>query len=51
MKPSDRAGGPGYRVEGHWTQLGRVEDLVEDQEGVWGWIKTYCLCLWFVRKM
>ena len=37
------------RVEGHWRQLGRVEDLLEDQELVSGLDKE--LLLVFVRKM
>ena len=37
------------RVEGEWKQLGRVEDLLEDQELVWGLDKE--LLLVFVRKM
>ena len=37
------------RVEGQWKQLGRVEDLLEDQELVWGLDKE--LLLVFVRKM
>ena len=36
------------RVEGHWRQLGRVEDLLEDQELVWGLDKELLV---FVRKM
>ena len=37
------------RVEGQWSQLGRVEDLLEDQELVWRLDKE--LLLVFVRKM
>ena len=37
------------RVEGQWSQLGRVEDLLVDQELVWGLDKE--LLLVFVRKM
>ena len=37
------------RVEGHWSQLGRVEDLVDDQEVEWGRDKDVLLV--FVRKM
>ena len=37
------------RVEGEWRQLGRAEDLLEDQELVWGLDKE--LLLVFVRKM
>jgi len=37
------------RVEGHWRQLGRVEDLLEDEQLVWGLDKE--LLLVFVRKM
>ena len=37
------------RVEGHWSQLGRVEDLLVDQELMWGLDKE--LLLVFVRKM
>ena len=37
------------RVEGEWRQLGRVEDLLEDQELVWRLDKE--LLLVFVRKM
>ena len=36
------------RVEGHWRQLGREEDLLEDQELVWRLDKE--LLLVFVRK-
>ena len=34
-------------MEGQWRQLGRVEDLLEDQELVWGLDKE--LLLVFVR--
>ena len=37
------------RVEGQWGQLGRVEDLLEDQELVSGLDKELLLVL--VRKM
>ena len=37
------------RVEGQWSQLGRVEDLLVDQELVSGLDKK--LLLVFVRKM
>ena len=37
------------RVEGYWRKLGRVEDLLEDQELVWRLDKE--LLLVFVRKM
>ena len=36
-------------MEGQWSQLGRVEDLLVDQELVWGLDKE--LLLVFVRKM
>ena len=36
-------------MEGHWSQLGRVEDLVDDQEVEWGIDKDVPLV--FVRKM
>ena len=37
------------RVEGHWRQLGREEDLLEDQELVWRLDRD--LLVVFVRKM